>query len=615
MNIYKNNIQQCKATILKLSNLLKSLSLLRLAVFVFSLALIPFLASKGLIVPLVIFVPVCVLVFGLIIKRYQRFSLKKQHADFLKEINENEILRQENKLSNFPSGQAFINRDHPYASDFDIFGSHSLFQLINRTTTESGGMMLSEWLSEPASRDVISERQKAVKELIPGLHWRQDFQALGMQFKNTKSDYNKLLSWIETPVQLLPTQYKYLLIGIILSILSTSAASYFVYGLVSGVTFSVQYILPLIISLLINRFVLRRVRPIAEEIIDNTHVNIKTLGGYEVLIIKIETENFNSKILNLLQSDFSRNGYSASSEINRLRKILEMFQARGSKEPIGKNGFFGIFNSLWLIDIYLIILTERWKFRNRHFFESWASAVSEFEVLNSLASFAFSNPTFTFPKIVDEPYLIDFEMLGHPLIDSKRRICNDFSLSGQGKITLITGSNMAGKSTFLRAVGINLVLALMGAPCCARSGRVSHMKIFTSMRTQDNLEEGISSFYAELRRIEQLLKLIENGEAIFFLLDEMFKGTNSHDRYIGGASLVRQLNDLNAFGVISTHDLELAKLTANQKAVENFSFNSEIKDGEIIFNYALTKGICSDFNASELMKKSGIKILSDLPTR
>jgi DNA mismatch repair ATPase MutS len=136
------------------------------------------------------------------------------------------------------------------------------------------------------------------------------------------------------------------------------------------------------------------------------------------------------------------------------------------------------------------------------------------------------------------------------------------------------------------------------------------MKIFTSMRTQDNLEEGISSFYAELRRIEQLLKLIENGDDIFFLLDEMFKGTNSHDRYIGGASLVKQLNDLNAFGIISTHDLELARLTADEKAVENFSFNSEIKDGEIIFNYALTKGICSDFNASELMKKSGIKILS-----
>jgi DNA mismatch repair ATPase MutS len=170
---------------------------------------------------------------------------------------------------------------------------------------------------------------------------------------------------------------------------------------------------------------------------------------------------------------------------------------------------------------------------------------------------------------------------------------------------------MAGKSTFLRTLGVNLVLALMGAPCCAASGKVSPIKIFTSMRTQDNLEEGISSFYAELRRIEQLLKLIESGQAIFFLLDEMFKGTNSQDRYKGGASLIRQLSELNAFGIISTHDLELAKLTANDPHVANFSFNSEIKEGEIIFNYALTKGICNDFNASALMKKSGIKILPD----
>jgi DNA mismatch repair ATPase MutS len=152
----------------------------------------------------------------------------------------------------------------------------------------------------------------------------------------------------------------------------------------------------------------------------------------------------------------------------------------------------------------------------------------------------------------------------------------------------------------------------MGAPCCAKSGRVSPIKIFTSMRTQDNLEEGISSFYAELRRIEQLLKLIESGQAIFFLLDEMFKGTNSQDRYTGGVSLIRQLSELNSFGIISTHDLELAKLTSNHTHVTNFSFNSEIKEDQIIFNYALTKGICTDFNASALMKKSGIKILSNI---
>jgi DNA mismatch repair ATPase MutS len=170
---------------------------------------------------------------------------------------------------------------------------------------------------------------------------------------------------------------------------------------------------------------------------------------------------------------------------------------------------------------------------------------------------------------------------------------------------------MAGKSTFLRTVGINLVLAFTGAPCCASHARVSLLHIFTSMRTQDNLEESVSSFYAELQRIEQLLRLVGEGQPIFFLLDEMFKGTNSQDRFRGGVSLIRQLGELNAFGMISTHDLDLAKLTKDF-AIENFSFNSVISDGQISFDYRLTPGICTDFNASELMKRSGIRILSDI---
>lgn len=612
MNIYSQNIRQYEVIILKLSNLLKRLSILRLVIFVISLSLILIFANGRLIQPLFIAVPICVLVFGLIIKRYYKVAFEKQQAEFLKEINEDEILRLANKLAKFPSGQAFVKKDHPYVADFDIFGSHSLFRLIDRTTTESGSAMLAEWLSEPATKDVILKRQEAVKELTPKLDWRQEFQSSGMHFSNKKSDYNKLLSWVGKPVQLLPNQYKYLTVSILLSIVSTSTAVYFLYNLFYIADFSGYYIIPLLISLLINRLVLKRVRPIAEEIIDNTHVNTGTLGGYQTLITKIEGEKFDSEILNRLQSDFSKNSYSASKEINKLRKILEMFQGKGTRRSIGKNDIYTLFNSFWFFDVYLILLTEKWKNRNSPFLLFWASAVSEFEVLSSLAGFSYSNPTFTFPEIRENFYVIDFEELGHPLILSQNRVCNDFTLNGKGEIALITGSNMAGKSTFLRTVGVNLVLALMGAPCCAKSGRVSPMKIFTSMRTQDNLEEGISSFYAELKRIEQLLQLIESGEAIFFLLDEMFKGTNSQDRYKGGASLIKQLSELNAFGIISTHDLELAKLTVNQSTVANFSFNSEIQGGEIIFNYALTKGICTDFNASELMKKSGIKILADI---
>ena len=202
--------------------------------------------------------------------------------------------------------------------------------------------------------------------------------------------------------------------------------------------------------------------------------------------------------------------------------------------------------------------------------------------------------------------------LGHPLINSNKRVCNNFHSEGQGDIVLITGSNMGGKSTFLRAVGVNLVLAFAGAPCCAIQGQVSNLKLFTSMRTQDNLKEGVSSFYAELSRIEKMLKLIESSQNTFFLLDEMFKGTNSEDRHKGGFSLINQLSKLKTSGIIATHDIELAKLSGNKRLVTNYSFNSEIKDNSMIFSYELHPGICNDFNASELMKKSGIEILSNI---
>jgi DNA mismatch repair ATPase MutS len=613
MNIYQSKIQEYKIALEKSDKVIDKLSTLRLVAFVCSLVLIMFLANAGMVILVLIVVPVCLVLFGLLINRYNRLSYQRKHTAFLKGINEQEVLRQENKLSDFQTGQSFINRDHDYVSDFDIFGTHSLFQLLNRTTTESGHVLLAKWLSEPAPVPVILQRQESVKELSPKLDWRQDLQASGMHFNNTKRGYDKLLGWIEEPVQILPRRIQYLIISLVLALVSTVAAAYFMYGLVNFIdAFSFKFIIPLIVMLLVNTRFLKRFRQQAEEIIDNSVPNIKILGGYQSLITKIESEKFNSEILKQLQSVFSQDGYSAVGEINQLKRILEIFQQRGTKTAIGQNTFYSIFNKLWLLDVHLIIQTEKWKAKNSSYLKVWASAVSEFEVLSSLAGFAYSNPSYCFPEITEKPYLIEFKKLGHPLIIQERRVSNDFELNGQGEIVLITGSNMAGKSTFLRTIGVNLVLALMGAPCCAASGRVSPIKIFTSMRTQDNLEEGISSFYAELRRIEQLLKLIESGEAIFFLLDEMFKGTNSHDRYKGGASLIRQLSELNAFGIISTHDLELAKLTASDPHVANFSFNSEIKEGEIIFNYALTKGICNDFNASALMKKSGIRILADI---
>lgn len=597
------------AKLLKLSKKLNRISFLRLFIFVISTTILITLFSFNLITPVFIVLPISIICFDLVLKHHNKITYLIKHTSFLKRINESEILREKCNLEEFDTGHKFINQNHPYTSDLDIFGQHSTFQLVNRTTTESGMKLLSEWLSEPASNNEIHNRQKAIKELSQKLEWRQDFQASGMHFQNKKSDYIKLLDWVEKPVVLLKYRRILIAIAIILPVLFL-LSSYFFYANLDSQK-AIIYLSLIILVLLVNYIILRKVKPLAEDIVETSTKNLNTLRGYHTLINKIESESFKSKKLYELQSILLKDKYSAYNEINRICKILDFSHQRPIKKiPIGGNYLYTLLNSFLLLDIYLIIGTEKWKSKNKAFLKLWAEVVSEFEVINSLAGFCYSNPSFTFPEITEKNNYVHFESLGHPLINSDKRVYNNFHSEGQGDVVMITGSNMGGKSTFLRTVGVNLVLALAGAPCCAKYGQVTNLKIFTSMRTQDNLMKGISSFYAELSRIEKMLKLIESSQNIYFLLDEMFKGTNSEDRHRGGFSLINQIRELKTSGIIATHDIELAKLSENKMLVTNYSFNSEIKDNSMIFNYELHPGICNDFNASELMERSGIKILS-----
>jgi DNA mismatch repair ATPase MutS len=584
-----------------------------LFIFVVSGIVLFYLVSYKLLVPVLIVFPVALICFGAAIKYHNQTAFLKKHTAFLKEINEAEILREKCHLEQFDTGQKFIDPNHPYSSDLDIFGQHSLFQLLNRTTTESGMIRLAEWLTEPAPHTEIPARQQAIEELAQKPDWRQDFQATGMHHQNRESDYKKLLEWAEAPVVLLKRRIRYIVTAIVFSVLSLLALWFSIIKL--GATNWYIYLLSLFAVLFIISRILKKLKPIADDIVETSQKNSDTLKGYRSLIRKIEGESFQSEKLCKIQSILKKSNYSAFNEINKLCKLLDFSQQRGVsklKMPIKGNAFYGILNSFLLLDIYLIIGTEQWKAKNSAHLKFWAEAVSEFEAINSVAGFCYSNPAYTFPVITEKSNYVHFELLGHPLINSEKRVCNDFNSEGHGNIVMITGSNMAGKSTFLRAAGVNLMLALAGAPCCAKSGSVGNLKLFSSMRTHDNLEKGISSFYAELSRIEKLLKLINNNRNVFFLLDEMFKGTNSKDRHKGGFSLINQLSRLETSGMIATHDIDLAKLAENKKLVTNYSFNSEIKNGSMHFSYQLQPGICNDFNASELMKKSGINILQDI---
>ncbi|PSL23591.1 MutS-related protein [Dyadobacter jiangsuensis] len=610
--IYQDKVQAYKLSAASFLPELNSLSYTRLTIFLMTGILIMLFAASGWIIPVVLTAAIGATWFAFTLRRYNLLTADKKRVEFLLQINEAELLRMHNDLSTFPTGAQFLSRRHDYAADLDVFGHHALFQLLNRTTTGSGERLLADWLSAPADRQTITGRQAAVRELADKLDWRQKFQASGMPFHSTNSDHDLLLKWIEEAPQFLPSRKRLLTTSLSLAVVSSLALGWFLYHFLFHLRdLTGIHLLPLIGIAIINAIYLRKFRHAAEDIIVSTQRNMGIIGAYQSLIKTAEKQQFETKELNDLQAAFGQTGTKASAEIGTLKRILEMFQQKGTRNTIGKNAFYGMLNNLWLIDVHLILKTEEWKSRNRAQIGPWIAAVSELEALASIAGFACSNPQYVFPEITTEPYLIDFKTVGHPLLKQEKRISNDFTMHGRGATTMITGSNMAGKSTFLRTVGINLVLAFMGAPCCASYARVSPLRVFTSMRTQDNLEESVSSFYAELQRIEQLLKLVGEGEPIFFLLDEMFKGTNSQDRFRGGVSLIRQLSELNAFGMISTHDLDLAQLTKDL-AIGNFSFNSTIRDGQISFDYRLTPGICTDFNASELMKRSGIRILSDI---
>jgi len=266
-------------------------------------------------------------------------------------------------------------------------------------------------------------------------------------------------------------------------------------------------------------------------------------------------------------------------------------------------------NLLFFTDIHFCLALERWKREHASRIPGWFAAMAEFEVLASLGNMAFNNPGWVFPKVTEDYFVFSAQQMGHPLIPAGRRINNDFAVSGAGRAIIVTGSNMSGKSTFLRTCGVNAVLAFTGAPVCASAFEVSLLRLHSSMRISDSLEENISSFYAELRRLRAIISGAESDPKVFLLLDEILRGTNSDDRYTGSVALIKQLTGYGAVAMVATHDLRLAGLDQElPDAIENYHFDVKVNDEELFFDYRLTPGICSSFNASLLMKKMGIKV-------
>lgn len=564
-------------------------STLRVILFLLGLVAFVLLANSRNGVGLAVLVIIFPVLFGAIINKHNNLKARRNKKRKLAAINREEILRFNNDFKEFEEGLEFVEKNHPYAKDMDVFGRNSLYQLLNRTNTPSGAKMLANWLKQKGSHKLILDRQLGVKELADKIDWRQNFQASGVSEKGDQQFAN-LLEWIDEPNKL---ESQSVIKGLAYVLPALTLASLLL-NIFAGA--SIYY---LVVLGIVSGVVLRKYTAYVTDITEKTHQGYITLKAYASLIVIIENSKFQSVYLKDCQSAFIDRDLSASRTIKSLQHILTFLNARA-------NWFYIFFNFFFLFDIHLLLRAENWKDKLRGDVKTWFDNIGKLEAINSLSGFAYAHEKFAYPSISNDPFELQAESLGHPLIKQDERVSNDFEIHGEGHIALITGSNMSGKSTFLRTIGVNMILAYIGAPVCAQSMILSHMQLFTSMRTEDNLEEHISSFYAELKRIKQLLQLIDSGEPVLFMLDEILKGTNSQDRHAGAEALIRQLSKAKAMGFVSTHDLALGQMSEDY--IDNFSFNSEIKDDKIIFNYKLTEGLCQSFNASKLMEQIGIKI-------
>lgn len=534
-------------------------------------------------------------ILGFVVLLRKHLAVKKRLERFknLVFVNKDEAARTDLIFLRPETGVEFVPVAHPYCTDLDLFGKHAIYRLLNRTHTQEGAQKLANWLLYPADTDEIHLRQEAVEELKNKIDWQQDLQATALAHPAIEQPTAFLHNWINEPANARVVQWQKWRWLLPACTICSVVLAFFGY-IISAVPVGLY---------LVSLYITSRTSNYAKYVSEKTTPIVGTLSGIASLAKQVEDSDFKSTKLKHLRWLLRSDGASASAAIAQLRTITDNLSFR-------LNPYFAlVFGIPLLWDLHALSQLETWKQNHRHALGAWLNALAEAEGINSLAGFALANPDFIVPQITLGNFEIDLTQVGHPLIGAQKRVANDFNMTGVGQTALITGANMAGKSTFLRTVALNLVLAQMGAVVCARSFRCAPLRLFTSMRTQDSLEENTSSFYAELKRLKTLLELSETpGDTILYFLDEILKGTNSADRHNGARALILQLHDLNASGFVSTHDIELGALGDTHSFVKNYHVHSDVKDGELIFDYLLQDGICRSFNASQLMRALGIKL-------
>ncbi len=583
-SFYQSEIQKHTTELSKLRKQLFASSMLRLCVFLAAiLGLYLVYGNTKLVAAIVL---VTVVVFLYLVSRHSDLQKKRDKIKELIRINQIEVQVLERNFYDLPDGESYKDPMHFYSQDIDLFGKGSFYQYINRTALPKGSDALAAILTEN-SIDGITEKQKSIAELAKFPEWRQDFSATAALAK-AETDTSAIVSWLQSYTSFVPKIMRYVpwLFG---GLSVTLVALYFL-----DIIWESILIYWLFFGLVISGFFAKKVTSLGAA----TAKIQSTFQQYNQLLTLIEEKEFASEILRAKKEQILSKGRKTSLVLQDFSKLL-------SKLDQNNNVVYLIFgNGLFLASLATSRKIEKWIANHGASVEKWFDVIAFFDAHNSLGNYVFNHPTYTFPSIVAEGTALRSENAGHPLLDPKKSVLNDFEIKNE-EFFIITGANMAGKSTFLRTVSLQIVMANVGLPVCASAVRYVPIKLITSMRTTDSLTDDESYFFSELKRLKFIVDEIQT-DRYFIVLDEILKGTNSTDKAKGSRKFVERLVASNATGIIATHDLSLCEVAKELPEVKNHYFDAEIINDELHFDYKFKLGICQNMNASFLLKKMGI---------
>jgi DNA mismatch repair ATPase MutS len=526
-------------------------------------------------------------VFLLLLFVNHKLSSQRDTILNLIKINENEIAVLEQKASFFDAGTNYLNDDN-YLADLDIFGIRSLFHQLNRTTTQIGRERLAALLIHPLSNvDEIKQQQVAVAELAEKTDLRHIFTAIGLKTESHNPDYESIMHWLESPdfftTSRLITFLKYLAPTLILATILG--------GVITGNYFFINY--AILINLMIAGYFIKSINVIHKDLSKNlTH-----FSEFADMLLQLENEKFSSPKM----QQINQTARVARKELKGLAKLGNNFDQR-------TNLLVSLLlNATILMDIRLAYKLEKWKQKNSKSLPLWLDTIAEIEMLSSLATFRFNYPATIFPEVVSGKPFIKAVALAHPLIPSNECVANDITIGEQQNLFIVTGSNMSGKSTFLRTIGVNVLLARCGAPVFATGFRCSILNIHTSLRQTDSLLDHVSLFFSELRKLKSILNRLADDSNALVLLDEVLRGTNSDDKLHGSRQLVKKFVETGCLTILATHDVALSEMSRiYPEVINNYCFESSLENNELTFDYKLKEGVSKNRNATFLMKKMGI---------